>query len=101
MNNKKPLFDLGQVVATPACLEALQASGESPEKFLSRHVTGDYGDLCDEDRQLNEQAVIHGDRILSAYILADHAKTKIWVISEATDDSGKRASTCLLLPADY
>lgn len=101
MNNKKPLFELGQVVATPACLEALQASGQDASQFLQRHVTGDFGDLCDEDRHLNEQAVVNGDRILSAYILADNAKAKIWIISEAKGDDGKRASTCLLLPSDY
>lgn len=100
MNSKQPLFDLGQIVATPACLEALQTSGENAEKFLRRHVTGDYGDLCDEDRHLNEQAVLHGDRILSAYMLAD-GKTKIWIITEAKGDDGKRASSCLLTPADY
>ena len=30
MNNSKPLFDLGQTVATPGALEALAASGEQP-----------------------------------------------------------------------
>ena len=100
MNNKKPLFDLGQIVATPACLEALQATGETPDTFLHRHVTGDHGSICDEDRQLNEQALVHGDRIMSAYMLAD-ARTKIWIITEATGDDGRRASSCLLLPADY
>ncbi len=101
MNSKKPLFDLGMIVATPACLSALQASGETADKFLRRHVTGDFGELSDDDRLLNEQAVISGDRILSAYILSDKGKTKIWVISEAKDDDGRRASTCLLLPSDY
>jgi hypothetical protein len=99
MNNKKPLFDLGQTVATPPCLEAFQASGENPATFLQRHVTGDFGDLGDEDRKLNEQAVVNGDRILSAYMLANGVK--IWIITEAIGDDGKRASSCLLLPEDY
>lgn len=101
MNDKKPLFELGMIVATPACLEALQASGDNANQFLQRHVTGDFGELSEDDRLLNEQAVISGDRILSAYILSDEAKTKIWIISEMKGDDGRRASTCLLLPSDY
>lgn len=99
MNNKKPLFDLGQIVATPACIEELTRAGEAANKFLQRHVTGDYGDLSDDDRMLNEQAVLHGDRILSAYRLA--TGVKIWIITEALGDDGKRASSCCLLPSDY
>ncbi len=47
---KKPLFDLGQIVATPGALEALQDAGQQPHVFLTRHATGDWGDLDDEDR---------------------------------------------------
>jgi hypothetical protein len=99
MNSKKPLFELGQIVGTPDCLSELKAAGVTPEQLLRRHVAGDFGDLCDEDRQLNEQAIINGDRILSAYILPNNLK--VWVISEAKGDDGKRASTCLLLPENY
>jgi hypothetical protein len=42
---RKPLFNLGQLVATPGALMALEKSGRSPMDFLSRHVTGDWGDL--------------------------------------------------------
>jgi hypothetical protein len=38
---RKPLFDLGQLVATPGALAALEKSGQSAMDFLSRHVTGD------------------------------------------------------------
>jgi len=40
---RKPLFNLGQLVATPGALAALEKSGQSPTDFLSRHVTGDWG----------------------------------------------------------
>jgi len=36
---RKPLFDLGQLVATPGALAALEKSGQSPMDLLSRHVT--------------------------------------------------------------
>jgi hypothetical protein len=89
-----PKFPLGQCVATPGALVALAFNGFEPYQFLARHVCGDYGDLSEEDKRLNDEAIETGGRILSAYILA--GGEKIWVISEAD-----RSSTCLLLPSDY
>jgi len=90
----KPLFQLGQCVATPGALEALQAAGQSPAEFLRHHVAGDWSDLCDEDRQANEDALQCGARILSAY--KTNLGAKLWVITEAD-----RSSTCILLPDEY
>jgi hypothetical protein len=92
--NRKQLFPLGQIVATPAALAALEANGQGCTDFLERHVHGDWGDLCEEDMQANEEAVEHGLRILSAYRLEDG--TRIWIISEAN-----RSSYCCLLPSEY
>jgi hypothetical protein len=91
---KKPLFKLGQVVATPGALAAFEEAGLTPWEFLSRHVQGDWGDLNDVDREANDRSVEDGSRILSAY----HLKTgvKVWIITEAD-----RSSTCLLLPDEY
>lgn len=97
---KKALFDLGQVVSTPGALSSLQDAGQSPWEFLSRHIQGDWGVVSDEDKSANDEAIRDGSRILSAYLLNDDT-TKLWVITEAVGDSGKRASTCLLLPDEY
>jgi hypothetical protein len=96
---KRPLFDLGQVVATPGALEALQAAGQQPHEFLSRHVTGDWGDLDEEDKSLNDDAVIEGSRILSAYQTT--RGDRIWIITEAADDLGKRLATTILKSEEY
>jgi hypothetical protein len=98
---KTPLFRLGKVVATPGAIEALERAKQTPWSLLSRHVAGDWGDLSDDDRELNNEALKDGSRILSAYILNDDAKTKIWCITEAEDDHGNRAATTLLLPDEY
>ena len=63
----KPKFSLGQLLATPAALKGLEESGQSPEFFLDKHVQGDWGEVCEGDKQLNDQAVVDGGRILSAY----------------------------------
>ncbi|HET6930815.1 MAG TPA: CpaF/VirB11 family protein [Candidatus Acidoferrum sp.] len=64
---RKPLFDLGQLVATPGALAALEKSGQSPMDFLSRHVTGDWGDIPDEDRKENQLSLEKGFRLMSSY----------------------------------
>jgi hypothetical protein len=92
--NGAALFPLGRLVATPGALKALEESGENPSNFLDCHVTGDWGDLCEEDKQENEFSLDKRLRILSAYHLK--SGVKIWVITEAD-----RSATTILLPDEY
>ena len=87
-------FSLGQTLATPGALEALQAAGQDPSELLARHVVGDWGDLDEEDKQENELSLKQGFRLLSAYHLA--TGVKIWVITESD-----RSATTILLPSEY
>ena len=84
-------FPLGQVVITPNALEKLKS--DDILNALNRHVVGDWGELDDEDRQTNDEALQSGHRLLSAY---RSGVTKFWIITEAD-----RSSTCVLLPEDY
>ena len=96
----RPKFHPGQVVATPGALEALRASGQTPEVFLGAHLEGYWGaDLCEEDRRLNDEALTDGSRLLSAYRTL--RGIKLWVLTEAEGDNGWRASTCICLPEEY
>jgi hypothetical protein len=92
-------FSLGQIVATPGALEVLHKAGQSATEFLQRHIRGDWGDVCEEDRQLNDHALIDGSRILSAF--GTTLGEKLWIITEAVDDMGNRAATTILLPSEY
>ncbi len=85
-------FPTGQLVATPGALEAITATDLST--FVSRHINGDWGDLCAEDKLLNESALAHGDRLMSSYTTKQGVK--IWIITEAD-----RSSTTVLLPEEY
>jgi hypothetical protein len=85
---------LGQLVATPGALAAMVAAGQDPAELLARHRNGDWGEVPQEDWQANNDALVAGNRILSAYRLKD--QTKIWVITEAD-----RTSTTILLPDEY
>ena len=90
----RPRFPLGQVVGTPGALQAIEEAGQHPAELLTRHVTGDWGDLCEEDLAENELSVDQGFRILSSYEL--NTGTKLWVITEAD-----RSATTILLPDEY
>lgn len=91
---RTPLFTLGSVLITPGALDMLEALQLAPLSFVLRHVAGDWGDLCKEDKQANAAALAYGSRLLSAYdIPSNH---RLWIITEAD-----RRSTTLLLPEEY
>ena len=92
-------FSLGQVAATPGALEALQGNNTTAIEYLRRHALGDWGIVCEEDKQANEEALKTGARLMSAYFLPD--ETKLWIITEAANDVGVRVATTLLLPDEY
>lgn len=89
-----PLFSPGRLVATPGALALLEQLNKSPLEFLSRHLRGDWGDLCQEDKTENELSLKYGYRLLSSYQLTD--TEKVWIITEAD-----RSVSTLLLPVEY
>lgn len=92
-------FPLGQIVATPGALEAITEAGQTPDFFLDKHASGDWGEVCDGDKRLNDEALVNGERLLSAYRTLRNEW--IWVIIEAADDGGNRLATTILLPSQY
>ena len=54
----------------------------------------DWGDVSEEDRKANDEAIDFGSRILSSY--ADRHGIRFWIITEAD-----RSATTILLPEDY
>lgn len=95
----KPDFSIGKLLATPAALEALEEADVDIIDLIERHIAKDWGDLSDDDKRLNDEALHDGSRILSAYILP--TDVKVWFITEAADDKGERAATTALLPSEY
>ena len=95
------LFSPGQVVATPAALALIQEHGASVPGLLHRHLTGDWQEMCKQDRDANWAAVLEGEtRVFSSFDIAPkgHASKpiKIWVITE-----WDRSVTTVLRPEDY
>lgn len=86
-----PRFPLGSIYATPGALDL----NVSLAHYLRRHHCGDWGEeLCDEDKQANEDALKHGDRLLSCY--RTPAGDRLYIITE-----WNRSSTTILLPEEY
>ena len=94
------LFRLGQIVATPGVLDACDRAHMN--RCLLRHMHGDWGNVCDDDKALNDEAVQLGNRILSAYAIdptkpaKGYGKNCFWIITEAD-----RSVTTFLLPDEY
>lgn len=87
-------FPLGQIAATLGALSLFGRLGLAPSTYLNRHAQGDWGDLCAEARQANENALHTQGRLMSVYTLTE--SYRIWIITEAD-----RSVTTLLLPEEY
>jgi hypothetical protein len=88
-----PMFSVGRIVATPACIDTLDRTGTNAMSLVRRHERGDFGKLCDADIRANLEAIRTGARVLSCYAVGDKAE-QIWVLTEGN-------VTTLLLPSEY
>ena len=96
------LFPLGQVVMTcgiAARMGTDPSFARGVRSILGRHATGDWGDVGEESRRMNDdslEAERNGewsDRLFSLY---DIEGTEIFIITEAD-----RSVTTILLPEEY
>ena len=87
------LFKLGETVLTPGAQDLLDENCQSAREYLLRHGQGDWGDMSDEDKAINERALIEGNRLISQYWVGVE---RLHVITEAD-----RSVTTLLLPEEY
>ena len=88
------VFPLGRVVMTSGVHAIVQGGNLNPATYLRRHATGDWGDLCADDKQLNDQSVKGDGRLFSSYEVNE--QLKLWIITE-----WDRSVTTLLLPSEY
>lgn len=93
-SQNKALFSLGGTFLTMGAEDVLEKSNQQAQEFLALHQSGDWGIVCDNDKQENDFSLANGFRLLSAYKTANG--TKLWVITEAD-----RSSTTILLPSEY
>jgi hypothetical protein len=93
-------FFLGQIVSTQGAMGACSEAHRL--KCLNRYARGDWGNVCGDDKATNDQALIDGDRVLSAYPIDPtkpsngYGENCLWIITEAD-----RSVTTFLLPDEY
>jgi len=91
-------FELGRLLATPACIRFCEQHGVDLIDLVRRHHSGDWGDLEAEDKRANEDALQSGARVFSSYRVGDD---RVWIITNAADDAGNRDATTAMIPSDY
>jgi len=90
--DRRPKFWTGFFCVTRPADEKIERK-EIMDAFW-RHESGDWGDVCAEDKEANETALQFGGRLFSAY--HDSNGVKFWIVTEAD-----RSATTVLLPDDY
>ena len=95
------LFDTGNIVCTIGVQTLFKdnvfAMSYAMKGLIDRHTSGDWGDLCEEDVQVNEDALKYKNRLFSVYTTTIfNVETKVWIITEAD-----RSLTTILLPNEY
>jgi len=90
-------FRLGRMVLTSAVRDLVRdntAFARLVVQSLLRHSQGDWGEMTEEAKQVNEIALRVGSQLRSVY----HAEglPEIWIITEAD-----RSSTTVLFPGEY
>ena len=91
---RPPLFNLGEIYATPGAMAF--PSGKRPDtyEFLRRHHTGDWGDSRSRGCGGQSPAALHyGSDCRPSYEIGNQ---KLWIITEAD-----RSTTTVLLPEEY
>jgi hypothetical protein len=92
--SNRPVFELGEIIATPAALEFCDSYTVDLRGLLDRHQSGDCGEMNADDVLANMDVILRGRaRVFSSYAIGSQ---KIWIITEAD-----RSSTTILLPSDY
>ncbi|WP_024834028.1 hypothetical protein [Ruminiclostridium josui] len=90
------MFSLGRIVYTQGVAAKIEDQTLTKLDLLQlifRHKSGDWGNLCQEDKDTNSYAVKHNERIFSSYIING---IKLYVITE-----WDRSITTVLLPQEY
>ena len=93
------LFPMGRMVMTTNLQVKIQEANpehweEELQRLISRHASGDWGDLGQQDQRENQLSLERGSRMFSAYTTA--SEIRVWLITEAD-----RSCTTALLPEDY
>jgi len=98
-------LELGQIIGTEGITNLIECGKLTRldlQVMLTRHISGDWGCCCEEDKASNDAALIEGNRIISSYPIdplkecAGWGDNTVWIITEYD-----RRVTTVLLPSEY
>lgn len=99
----KTVFETGLISTTSGVYNAIKEFPEFAvfcQNALTRHKNQDWGDLEDEDKELNNEALLDNERILSRYDIPKNQNfpnhIKVYIITECD-----RSLTTILFPYEY
>ncbi len=87
-------FELGRVLMTVGVHALVRKEHLDPLVYLRRHTAGDWGDLGEHDKAVNERSLRDDLQLFSMYEISP--TLKVYVITE-----WDRSVTTLLLPSEY
>ena len=90
-------FNPGHLIVTKGVDDLMAGNEEFGKQVMlsfKRHVAGDWGEVCDEDRVTNELALRDGGRLFSVY--KREGMPTVWIITE-----WDRSVTTVLFPEEY
>lgn len=86
----------GRLVATRNIADEMEndpAFAREIAAAFGRYQRNDWGELCLEDKTINDQAAEGGERVMASY---QTSKGKVWIITE-----WDRSVTTILFPSEY
>lgn len=92
-------FELGRLVATHTVAEQMSKSRPFYNfvyESLKRFLDGDWGDISDDDKALNNEAVASVNHQIQGVYRNQTLNTTIWIITE-----WDRSATTVLFPDEY
>ena len=94
-------FNMGKVVVTHGINEAMKENSRFAAEVnsLQRYAVKDWGNLNDEDKQTNDEALKYPDDL---YLLAAYqtCKGKIWIITNRISENAGDNATTVCFPSE-
>jgi len=97
-------FKLGKVVVTTKAAEVLSRAGWKCEELAARHQQGDWGDVTDAERQLNDDGLRRQFNLVSHYVTDDGERITVVTMADRSstlvhvEPSGKSAAPPVSAP---
>lgn len=92
-------FEIGRLLATRGVQDKMNESQmffAFVRDAFGRYQKYDWGELCDEDKEQNDDAVKRGEGHIFASYNYPPDKSRVWIITESD-----RSATTILFPDEY